>query len=127
MYLHERKDAIDMKLASLLVICHFRYSLQLPPPKVEYVTGVRYAGKAYIRENRIVLCQDFLEKNFDDMVNETLPHELAHLVAFKLFPKCKPHGFVWQSIMIEWFNVPPLRCHNYDTRPQKVDLSDLLG
>ncbi len=126
MMLVDREQAVQAKLRELLHICRDFHCLALPMPEVHYVTGVQYAGKAWFREHRIVLSQDFLVKNFDDMIANTVPHELAHLIQYKLFPKAKPHGYIWQSIMIDWFRCNPLRCHSYDTRIEQVDLSDLM-
>jgi len=126
MLLHEREAAVDVRLRALLSMVQQDRGLTLPAPHIQYVTRVKYAGKAYYYRNTIVLSRDFLERNFEDMICNTVPHELAHLITFQLFPRAKPHGFTWQSIMADWFHLDPLRCHYYDTRFQTVDLSDLL-
>lgn len=88
-------------------------------PIVTYdLTGVvaGYAiGTGRIKLNRDLLCNP---KYTDDMINDTLVHEYAHIVALDLFPTSKPHGYHWQMIM-HLLGLKPTRCHNYDVQPRK--------
>jgi SprT protein len=71
------------------------------------------AGRAYLRFNRIELNPDYFQTERENMINDTLPHELCHLVAYTLFGD-SGHGVYWKQCM----NVVGLtanRCHNYNT------------
>lgn len=66
-------------------------------------------GKPYIRYN-----PELLLHNRDNFISQTLPHEVAHLVARSLFgAKIRPHGHEWKLVM-EFFGADPSRCHNYE-------------
>jgi SprT protein len=64
-----------------------------------------------IRINRVLL-----ESNPVHILGQTVPHEVAHLVAFQQFGfAIKPHGVEWQEVMQSVFNLEPTRCHDMDT------------
>lgn len=54
----------------------------------------------------------YLNDNFEDMLNNTVPHEVAHLIDAIRHGK-SGHGFLWKSIMRE-LGCKPERCHDYD-------------
>jgi SprT protein len=68
-------------------------------------------GKApVIRYNSILL-----QHNRHDFLTQTLPHEVAHLIARTLHGKSiRPHGHEWKTVML-FFGADTLRCHNYAT------------
>ena len=70
---------------------------------------IRGRGGFEIRYNRLLL-----ERNPRDFLAQTVPHEVAHLVAFSRFgPRVPPHGQEWRSIM-EALGARPERCHSYE-------------
>lgn len=75
----------------------------LPPPRVG-AAGVLELNAAYLRHHP------------EEMIEETIAHELAHLVVFHLNPQRRqpPHGAAWQRVMREWFGVEPERTHRFD-------------
>ena len=90
-------------------------------PHVEYKRIGRVAGRAYYHQWKIVLNPDFFVNEAENMINDTVPHEIAHLVTGvknscrKLYERrYKPHGQEWQDVMTS-FGCKPKRCHNYDT------------
>jgi SprT protein len=54
-------------------------------------------------------------KYFDDNLNETVPHEVAHYVVHQLYPRrrVRPHGEEWRSVM-HGFGVEPRVTGSYD-------------
>jgi SprT protein len=69
------------------------------------------SGKSpVIRYNPILL-----QHNQQDFLAQTLPHEVAHLIARKLHGESiRPHGNEWKAVM-QFFGADSLRCHNYAT------------
>ncbi len=66
-------------------------------------------GAIQIRYNR-----KLLEKNQLRYLAQTLPHEVAHIVARAQHGRqVRPHGHEWRSVMV-FFGAEPLRCHSYD-------------
>ena len=57
------------------------------------------------------------EDNVDHILNETIPHEIGHLVQFSVFDKngaqTRGHGCEWQEIMRR-LGKTPVQCHTLD-------------
>lgn len=70
-------------------------------------------GLATYNQNKITLNKRLLQKNMDKLEN-TLNHELAHLLSFKLYGReGKGHGKKWKETMIT-LGRDPKRCHQMD-------------
>ena len=53
------------------------------------------------------------------MIQQTIPHEIAHLVIDWYLPKVRePHGPEWMGVMI-WFGRPPLAYHDMEAAPRQ--------
>jgi len=91
-------------------------------PSVDFDLVGCCAGRAYYRENRIRLNPVLLAENYTDFIAETVPHEVAHLLAFTLHgrqTRVKPHGPEWKSVVLA-LGLRPVRCHNYDVTNAQV-------
>jgi SprT protein len=65
----------------------------------------------YIRVNaQILINPEFTE----DMINNTIPHEVAHVVVRQTWPSAKGHGKEWK-LMMYYLGLEAERCHSYDT------------
>jgi len=64
------------------------------------LTG-KTAGIADSRKNLIKLNKDLLsiESNTKEITENTVAHELAHLIVGRLYPLAKPHGSEWKRVM----------------------------
>lgn len=103
------------------------YGIKLPEASIDFSLRGRCAGQAGVDRNgrtslRINL--QLLKENFEDFLEQTIPHEIAHLVVNwqtrkKRF-RPRPHGAEWQSVMQECFGLEPKRCHSYQTKPARV-------
>jgi predicted SprT family Zn-dependent metalloprotease len=49
------------------------------------------AGCAKIYQNKIMLSIDYLREHFEEIINQTLPHEICHIYVTKYFPEAKQH------------------------------------
>jgi SprT protein len=77
------------------------------------------AGLAFYIANKIHLNHRLFLQNKQDFFSQTIPHEVAHLVAFRVFGEsAMGHGPEWKSVM-RVFGVAPERCHNYDVSSVK--------
>lgn len=52
-------------------------------------------------------------QNWEEYLNQTIPHEVAHIVQYQIYPYCGGHGRAWKGIM-RVFGKDPKRCHDYD-------------
>ena len=107
--------------------------VEVPMPQVMYNSSTMVAGASNFAKFHITINLVLLQENTGDMLENTVPHEFAHLVADQLFPRARPHGYTWGTIMQEWFRVAPTRCHTYDVRNvgrgkvEKIDLDSLFN
>lgn len=93
-------------------------------PEVQFKTKGRTAGWCrydhFTGKHTIDINPILLNENKDEMLNVTVPHEVAHCVVHQLYDhsnrwsKPQPHGWEWQSVM-RAFGLDPDRCHCMDT------------
>ena len=102
----------DLLTAAGLWLC-----IGIQDPQIRFDLRGRSAGQARIgsrgpwvvRYNPVLLAA-----NAEDFLATTVPHEVAHLVAYARHgSRIRPHGPEWQAIM-RHFGVAPERCHRYD-------------
>ena len=75
------------------------------------------AAVAYPTRNVIRVNRRLLDQNADDFLLNTVPHEVSHLIAYRVHGQgIAPHGVEWAAIMREVYGLKPLRCHHYDVR-----------
>lgn len=76
----------------------------------------RSAGVAELQKNRLRFNAVLLAENESAFLAEVVPHEVAHLLAWKLHGRgVRPHGHEWQQIMRQVFALEPRRTHLFDT------------
>lgn len=89
--------------------------------EIKYDLRGRAAAQAQRRYNRLILRfnVEAIEKSYDDMVNETIPHEVAHIVAFA-FPNlgAKNHNHGWKRIARSLGSNAD-RCHTIQLTPAR--------
>ena len=102
------------------------YSIRLPDAKIDFSLRGRCAGQARVERNgetflRINL--KLLSENAGDFLQQTIPHEVAHLVvnwqARKKRKRPRPHGSEWRNVMQDCYRLQPERCHAYQTTPAR--------
>jgi SprT protein len=87
-------------------------------PFLKFKTKGRCTGRArwnhITKECEIDINPVLLNENVEYVVNQTVPHEVAHIVAFMAYGRVKAHGWEWQRVM-RLFGKTPNRCHQLDT------------
>jgi SprT protein len=102
-YLKQAEDHFNRKFK----LAEIRFSLQ---GKTAGYFRQTANGHSIINYNSVIL-----ESNRNAFIQRTVPHEVAHLVAFQLHGlSIKPHGPEWMAVM-ELFKADSSRCHDYDT------------
>ena len=75
------------------------------------------AGVAELQANRLRFNGLLLQENEPAFLAEVVPHEVAHLLAWKLHGRgIRPHGIEWQQIMQQVFMLTPSRTHSFDVK-----------
>lgn len=105
------------KVETLYDLAERVYHTTFPRPTITFKKSGRNAGSAFLSQNRINFNRVLLAHNADEYFNEVIPHEVAHLLCFKLYGRVKPHGNEWQQIMRETFQCEPQTRHSMDTAP----------
>ncbi|QNR43396.1 SprT family zinc-dependent metalloprotease [Pseudomonas syringae] len=83
-------------------------------PVVSFQLRGQKAGVAHLHENLLRFNPQLYKENAEDFLRQTVPHEVAHLIAHQLFGgSIQPHGEEWQLIMRGVYELPPNRCHTY--------------
>lgn len=89
-------------------------------PNIEYTLRGTTAGTAHSGKWEININPVLLIENIEDMLDQTIPHEVAHLIADRVYGHTiKPHGKEWKSVMVA-LGKRPDRCHSYDVANARV-------
>ncbi len=97
---------------------------RLPLPEVRFDLRGRAAGQAVLARRRghadaIRLNADLLTSHPRDMLDETVPHEVAHVAVHRLHGRrVRPHGPEWKALM-QAFGVPADTCHKLPVTPAR--------
>ncbi|MBD2811271.1 SprT family zinc-dependent metalloprotease [Xenorhabdus sp. Vera] len=84
-----------------------------PEPSVTYRQRGTIAGCARLQDWEIRLNPILLIENQQAFIDEVLPHELAHLLAYHQFGQVAPHGKEWRFIMETVLKVSANRTHQF--------------
>lgn len=133
------QNRVDAKVLECIAIAENHFQRSFGFPTIEYSLKGKTAGQAFYRQGKIKLNSVLLLENLDDFINNTVPHEVAHLIDFavnkdnfgntkrvaaqmqqllekhnyRVTRKNGPHGPSWKAIM-KLFGCKPARCHTYD-------------
>lgn len=92
-----------------------------PEPTVNYKQRGTTTGSAYLKEWEIRLNAVLLLENGDNFIDEVIPHELAHLLVYRVYGRrdIAPHGAEWKWIMEHVLKVPASRTHCFEVTSVK--------
>jgi SprT protein len=74
----------------------------------------KIAGSAHLQKNIIKLNRKLFIQNYDDFLQQVIPHEVAHIICYQQFARVKPHGLEWQSVMRSVFKLDAHVTHKFD-------------
>ncbi|QHJ10097.1 Protein SprT [Paraglaciecola mesophila] len=95
-------------------------SVDLALPAITFNQRGKIAGCARLQTNELRFNPVLLADNYQAFIDEVVPHEVAHLIAYALYGRVKPHGKEWQAIMRQVFG---LNGHTY----HKMDVTKVSG
>lgn len=96
---------------------HFDQNFRFP--HISFNQRGKIAGCARLHLNELRFNPVLLSDNLDAFLEEVVPHEVCHLLAYKLFGKVRPHGKEWQSLMFELFDLKGQTYHQMDVTKVK--------
>jgi SprT protein len=88
-------------------------------PTICFKQRGKIAGCARLQTNELRFNPVLLCDNIDVFLDEVVPHEVCHLLAYTLFGKVRPHGNEWQSLMMELFDIKAQTYHQMDVTKVK--------
>lgn len=96
---------------------------RLPVPELRFDLRGRAAGQAvFSRASRVChvrINADLLVAHPQAMLDETVPHEIAHVVVYRLYgTRARPHGQEWKRLMAA-FGVDASPCHSLPAEPSR--------
>lgn len=106
----EWEEKITVKLKQLYDSLPPEVKEKQPYPKVTLAKDGSARGKAYYRINRINLNPVYLATGGEEVVSQTLPHELAHLLSYNIDSETG-HGKAWRK-WCKFLGIDPTRCHS---------------
>jgi len=100
-----------------------RYRVAPPQPELRFDLTGRSAGQVRFAPGRPPVIRFNLAiaaRHPGQFVDETVAHEVAHLVTAACFPRARPHGPEWRSVMASfgWDDAP--RCHQFAVPQDQV-------
>jgi SprT protein len=125
---------VELAVEKYINMANKHFDVRLAMPEINFsLGGATTAGQAWGGGWLVKFHMGYLRENKDDYIKRTVPHEVAHLVAFKIWTifggrltssgikwdsnkkwqKIKPHGKEWKYVMEEVFGLPSSRCHSY--------------
>lgn len=117
----EQLTTIDTIIEQCLDKAKARYpDVKLIKPVVNFELRGTTAGRCSKHGKLIQLNIDLLHsEHYPTLIDQTLPHEMAHAIQFQLWPESKPHGQEWQYIMY-LLGKPANRTHNMPVTKARV-------
>src|SRR5271157_4294516 len=119
------RSVCEQKMRDTIALCQTKTTKPIPtPPMVFQRLGCR-AGVCVINHlsntTTILINPDFFKDYYDDMLNDTVPHEVAHHVACFLFGRqANGHGHYWKMVM-RWIGLHAAdRCHTYNVENARL-------
>ncbi len=90
------------------------FSRDFRSPLITFSQRGKIAGCARLQVNELRFNPVLLEDNLSLFVEEVVPHEVSHLLAYVLYGRVRPHGKEWQGLMLTVFECLPKTYHKMD-------------
>lgn len=117
----ELKSLVYTEILKNIQIAQEHYGRDFIFPTVSFKLRGKVAGSCWYVRREIRINIPMFNDNEEDYILNTIPHEMAHLIAHDLYGKQSwGHGYYWQDVMIRCFQLDPTRCHDYDVAAHKV-------
>ncbi len=95
-------------------------------PEINFKLRGKSAGTAHLQLNLLRFNPTLLAENHQSFIDQVVPHEICHLLAYQLFGRVKPHGKEWQALMINIFKLEPSTTHSLNTQSVSGKTFDYL-
>lgn len=107
-------QALAQQVEHCYQIAEAKLSRTFPRPELGFAMRGQAAGAAHLQQNRLRFNLTLAADNQAEFLNQVVPHEVCHLLAWQLFGRVKPHGAEWQQLMVDVYGLVPLVRHQFD-------------
>jgi SprT protein len=111
---------VKLAVEEYIHIANEHFDVRMAIPEISFnLGGATTAGQAWGSKWLLKFHMGYLNDNKGAYIERTVPHEVAHLVAYYVYcrvkgkTRIKPHGKEWKYIMEKVFKRPSTRCHSY--------------
>ncbi|MHA2938380.1 SprT family zinc-dependent metalloprotease [Vibrio sp. RC27] len=104
----------EQKIQSCIQQANHYFSENYTTPTLSLKLRGKCAGKAYLELWEVRLNPILFHENQNEFLNQVIPHEIAHLIAFKRYGRVRPHGKEWKAIMWDVFQLEPTTTHRFN-------------
>lgn len=113
---------IDETVAKYMAIAQaYFHPRVMITPSIKYEKRGTTAGYAFYDPPVVDFNMAIYRENTEEFLARTVPHEVAHIVAYQIMgEKGKGHGYWWKFVMEQVFKIPAKRCHSYDVNHLKT-------
>lgn len=108
------QSQVTERVAACIRQANQRLNKRMPLPSVLFNQRGKSAGSARLQRWELRFNPVLLAENPQAFLEEVVPHEVAHLVTFRLYGKVRPHGREWQQIMSAIYGLEPRATHSFD-------------
>ncbi|WP_035387481.1 SprT family zinc-dependent metalloprotease [Ferrimonas senticii] len=108
------EDAIAAQVERCYQHAENQLKRPFPRPSISFAMRGQAAGAAHLQHNRLRFNPVLAAQNQQAFIDQVVPHEVCHLLAWQLYGKVKPHGREWQALMVNLFAVRPDTRHQFD-------------
>lgn len=113
-------EQLQQQVEALYQLAEQRFGRTFVRPRVRLDLSGRSAGQAWLEKKELRFNRALLERYPEDFIQQTVPHEVAHLLARELCgPRIRPHGPEWQQLMTGLFKRPAQVRHQYQLPPSR--------
>lgn len=103
-----------------LSIAGTKLAIDFATPGISFKQRGKIAGCARLQSNQLRFNPVLLADNLEAFLEEVIPHEICHLLAFRLYGRVRPHGKEWKSLMYQLYGLAGNTYH-------KLDVSKVIG
>jgi len=115
----EPEDFILDRTADVARKAEKLFGVDLSGVRVRFDLHGMAAGQTMTHKNLLRFNRAIAERGLDTFLQETVPHEVAHLVCHVLYGRCvRPHGPEWQQICLA-LGGNGERCHRFEATPAR--------
>lgn len=113
--LNSDQQAIVETVEDCYLLAETQLGRHFPRPEINFKLRGKSAGTAHLQINKLRFNPVLLAENPSIFIQQVVPHEICHLLAYQLYGRVKPHGKEWQALMVNLYGLSPSTTHSLNT------------